>query len=61
MGDPTGFLKVQRKDNLYRPVDLRVMDYAEIEELLPADEPPFAGFPLHGLRCSVLSLGLPSE
>ena len=38
MGDPTGFLKVRRTDNIYRPVDLRVMDYAEIEELLPADE-----------------------
>jgi len=38
MGDPTGFLKVQRTDNLYRPVELRVMDYAEIEELLPADD-----------------------
>jgi glutamate synthase (NADPH/NADH) small chain len=38
MGDPNGFLKVQRIDNIYRPVDLRVMDYAEIEELLPADE-----------------------
>ncbi len=38
MGDPTGFLNVQRTDNLYRPVELRVMDYAEIEELLPADD-----------------------
>lgn len=38
MGDPTGFLKIQRKDNLYRPVDLRVLDYSEIEELLPAKE-----------------------
>lgn len=38
MGDPTGFLKVQRSDNIFRPVDLRVMDYAEIEELLPAEE-----------------------
>lgn len=38
MGDPTGFLKVQRTDNLHRPIDLRVMDYAEIEELLPAEE-----------------------
>ena len=38
MGDPTGFLKVKRTDNLFRPVDLRVMDYREIEELLPAEE-----------------------
>jgi glutamate synthase (NADPH/NADH) small chain len=38
MGDPAGFIKVPRKDNLYRPVDLRVMDYTEIEELLPAKE-----------------------
>ncbi len=38
MGDQTGFLKVKRTDNLYRPVDLRVMDYHEIEELLPAED-----------------------
>jgi len=34
MGDSTGFLNVQRVDNIYRPIDLRVLDYAEIEELL---------------------------
>ncbi|MBN2503686.1 MAG: glutamate synthase subunit beta [Anaerolineales bacterium] len=38
MGDPAGFLKIQRIDNIYRPASLRVMDYAEIEELLPANE-----------------------
>ena len=38
MGDPTGFLKVKRTDNPYRPAELRVFDYREIEQLLPADE-----------------------
>jgi glutamate synthase (NADPH/NADH) small chain len=38
MGDPTGFLKVIRTDNPYRPAELRVFDYREIEQLLPADE-----------------------
>jgi len=38
MGDPTGFLKVQRTDNTYRPVELRVLDYREIEQMLPAEE-----------------------
>jgi len=38
MGDPTGFMKIHRKENNLRPVDLRIMDYAEIEELLPAKE-----------------------
>ncbi|MCJ7703380.1 MAG: glutamate synthase subunit beta [Anaerolineales bacterium] len=38
MGDPTGFLNVKRVDNFYRPTELRVLDYAEIEQLLPSDE-----------------------
>jgi len=38
MGDPTGFLKVKRVDNVYRPAELRVLDYREIEQMLPADE-----------------------
>ncbi len=36
MADPHGFLQVERSDNPYRPVDLRVRDFAEIETLLPA-------------------------
>ena len=38
MGDPTGFMKISRKENIFRSVDLRVIDYDEIEELLPAKE-----------------------
>ena len=38
MGDPTGYVKVKRVDNIYRTSKLRVLDYAEIEEMLPADE-----------------------
>ena len=38
MGDPTGFLKVKRVDNFYRGAELRVLDYAEIEQMLPAAE-----------------------
>ncbi len=38
MGDPTGFLKVKRSDNLYRPAELRVLDYCEIERMLPSEQ-----------------------
>jgi glutamate synthase (NADPH/NADH) small chain len=38
MGDPTGFLNVKRAENIYRPIELRVLDYQEIEQMLPADE-----------------------
>ena len=38
MADPTGFLKVKRADNLYRPAELRVLDYREIERMLPIKE-----------------------
>lgn len=38
MGDSTGFLNVRRVDNVYRPAELRVLDYAEIEQMLPSDE-----------------------
>jgi glutamate synthase (NADPH/NADH) small chain len=38
MGDPTGFFKIKRVDNSYRPTDLRVLDYQEIEKMLPAEE-----------------------
>ena len=36
MGDPTGFLKIDRIDNRYRPTELRIRDYEEIEQMLPA-------------------------
>ena len=38
MADPVGFLNVKRQNNIYRPAELRVMDYAEIEEQLPINE-----------------------
>lgn len=38
MTDPLGFLKVGRIDNIYRPADIRVMDYDEVEAQLPANE-----------------------
>ena len=37
MGDRTGFLRIKREDNVYRPSELRVLDYSEIEEMLPAE------------------------
>jgi len=34
MGDPRGFLKIERKDAGYRPVDERVDDYGEVEQTM---------------------------
>jgi glutamate synthase (NADPH/NADH) small chain len=38
MGNPTGFLKVRRKEAGYRPVEVRVHDYREVEVQLPEEE-----------------------
>lgn len=38
MPDPIGFLKFQRQNNPYRPADIRVMDYNEIEQQLSKKE-----------------------
>lgn len=38
MADPYGFLNVKRQNNLYRPADIRIRDYEEIEILLPEKE-----------------------
>jgi len=34
MGDPKGFMKVSRKESGYRPVDERVRDFSEVEQVL---------------------------
>ena len=38
MGDPVGFLHNERKDNPYRAVNQRILDFGEIEEQLPIIE-----------------------
>jgi len=38
MGDPTGFLKVERKGPSYRPVEERLQDYREIPRPLSEDQ-----------------------
>ncbi|GHV05187.1 dihydropyrimidine dehydrogenase subunit A [Spirochaetia bacterium] len=38
MGDPKGFLKVQRKSAGYRPVEERINDYSEVEVQLPDED-----------------------
>jgi glutamate synthase (NADPH/NADH) small chain len=38
MGDPKGFLKIKRQDPGYRPVEVRIRDYREVEEVLPDDQ-----------------------
>ncbi|TFH41772.1 MAG: glutamate synthase subunit beta, partial [Chrysiogenales bacterium] len=37
MGDPKGFLKTRRQESGYRPVEERISDYGEVEQLLPDD------------------------
>ncbi len=38
MGDPKGFLNIQRVESGYRPVEERISDYSEVEKLLSDDE-----------------------
>lgn len=38
MGDPRGFIKFERIENGYRPLDERILDYDEVEALLPDDQ-----------------------
>jgi glutamate synthase (NADPH/NADH) small chain len=38
MGDPRGFMTVQRKDGGYRPVNERIYDYGEVEQTLNLDD-----------------------
>lgn len=38
MADPYGFLNVNRQNNLYRPANIRIQDYEEIEVQLPDKE-----------------------
>jgi glutamate synthase (NADPH/NADH) small chain len=37
MGDPKGFMNIQRQEAGYRPVEERVNDYSEVEKHLPDD------------------------
>jgi glutamate synthase (NADPH/NADH) small chain len=34
MGDPKGFIKIKRKEAGYRPVDERIQDFSEVEQVL---------------------------
>jgi len=38
MGDPKGFLNTKRKESGYRPVEERIQDYGEVEQLLPDEQ-----------------------
>ena len=38
MGDPRGFLKIERKDAGYRPVEERVDDYGEVEQTMNEED-----------------------
>jgi glutamate synthase (NADPH/NADH) small chain len=38
MADPNGFLKYERVDSGYRPVNVRIMDFDEVELMLPDQE-----------------------
>ena len=38
MGDPKGFLKVTRQNGGYRPVNERILDFNEVEQMLPETE-----------------------
>jgi glutamate synthase (NADPH/NADH) small chain len=38
MGDPKGFMTIQRKDGGYRPLNERISDYGEVEQTLNLDD-----------------------
>lgn len=38
MGDPKGFMTIQRKDGGYRPLNERIFDYGEVEQTLNLDD-----------------------
>jgi glutamate synthase (NADPH/NADH) small chain len=63
MADPRGFIKVERIENRYRPLDERVQDYLEVEAQLPQDMRKFqaarcmdCGVPFCHWGCPVGSL-----
>ena len=53
MAKPTGFIEFPRKDPSKRPIDARVGDYAEIEQMLPIDQ-----LTTQAARC--MDCGIPS-
>jgi glutamate synthase (NADPH/NADH) small chain len=63
MVDPQGFIKVERIENRYRPIDERVHDYFEVETQMPEDMRKFqasrcmdCGVPFCHWACPVGSL-----
>ncbi len=38
MGDPKGFIKIKRKDAGYRPVEERIRDFSEVEQVLNEED-----------------------
>ncbi len=61
MGKPTGFLEIERHDRPYEKVEARKKSWKEFVKPLPPGEVSHAGRALHGLRHSVLPLGLPGQ
>ena len=57
MGKPTGFLEINRQDRTYVSPQERLRTWNEFVNPLPGRP----GFPLHGLRDSVLPSGLSGE
>ena len=60
MGNPTGFLEINRDDRSYAPVEERVKHYQEFVIPLPSNEVSAQGA-LHGLRHSVLPPRVPRQ
>lgn len=54
MADPFGFLKYERKDNPYRPVAERILDFEELQTPLSEEERQKQGCTLYGLWNSFL-------
>lgn len=55
MADPQGFMKYDRQEPGYRPLDERIQDYKEVEKWLSDEESADSGCTLYGLRYSFLS------
>ncbi len=61
MGDPKGFLKVEREKEHDRPIEERKRDWREIDRARAGRTGEVAGVAVHGLRDPVLSPGLPAR
>ena len=58
MADVTGFLKIKRKEAGNRPLNERICDFSEVEQVLNSEDRMLAGFKMHGLWYPISVIGV---